>query len=109
MSKFYEIIKRESDLKYDMFINADTDRQKKEFLSRFAIAYELQKRCVGKREFEVIFEYLKLHNEMESELTERIKILGTDNESTKDIGYKLTELDLIGYYLRNMSKFLWDY
>lgn len=77
-------------------------KEQKEFLSRFAIAYDLQEKCVGKRDFEIIIEYLKLYNEMENKLGECIKILGTDNESTKDIGYKLMELDLIGVYLKRL-------
>ena len=100
MSKFYNIIKDECDFQYDMYILENKVDEKKELLSRFAIAYKLQERCVGKGDFDTVIEYLKLKSDVERELNEIIKICGKDDSIAVDMANKLTELDKIGFFLK---------
>lgn len=100
MSKFYEIIKDECDFEYDMYILENKANEKTELLSRFAIAYTLQTRCVGKGDFDIVLEYLKLKADVKRELNEIIKVVGEDDPSAVDRLNKLTELDKIGFFLK---------
>lgn len=100
MSKFYEIIKEECDFQYDMYLFESKDDEKKLLLSRFAVAYELQEKCVGKGDFDVVVEYLKLKSDLKRELKRVIEICGKNDSSAVDRMNKLEELDRIGFFLR---------
>lgn len=100
MSKFYEIIKDECDYIYDMYILENNAKEKSELLSRFVIAYTLQEKCVGRGDFDIVLEYLKLKADVKRELNEIIKVCGEDDFSAIDRVNKLTELDKIGFFLK---------
>ena len=100
MSKFYDIIKDECDFTYDMYILENNDNEKRELLSRFVIAYILQEKCVGRGDFDIVLEYLKLKADVKRELNEIIKVCGKDDLSAIDRGNKLAELDKIGFFLK---------
>lgn len=100
MSKFYEIIKEECDFQYDMYLLESRDDEKKVLLSRFAVAYALQEKCVGKGDFDVVVEYLKLKSDMKRELKRVIDICGENDSSTVDRRNKIEELNRIEFFLR---------
>lgn len=72
--------------------------KKRELLSRFAIAYTLQEKCVGRCDFDIVLEYLKLKADVKRELNEIIKVCGKDDLSAIDRASKLAELDKIGFF-----------
>lgn len=99
MSKFYNVIKEESDRLYDAYIR---DAKNEELLSRFTIVYTLQNRCEGKSDFEIVLEYLMLKNDLKRELEEALEIFGNNDSSTVDRLSKLVELDKIAFFLKKI-------
>lgn len=100
MPKFYEIIKDECNFQYDMYLIESKDVEKKVLLSRFVAAYTLQEKCVGKGDFDIVIEYLKLKSDMKRELDRIIEICGKNDSSAVDWINKIEELNRIGFFLR---------
>lgn len=100
MSKFHDIIEEEPEFLYKLYTLEVKDSERKNYLGMyFMIAYQLRKRCVGKHDFEILIELLKLRNEVEEELEYRIKHTGENSDGVKCTRYKLKELDRIAYFL----------
>lgn len=100
MSEFRDIIEEEPTFLYKLYTTEVEHNERKKYLGMyFMISCQLRERCIGKNDYEILIELLRLRNEVEEELEYRIKYTGENSDAVKSTRYKLKELHRITYFL----------